>query len=364
MRFRLLTGVWTLLVIPALAVTVGARQGAPQSPPQTGQEPSPASVTTTHLIVDSLSRRPLRPLDEMVMPIPPVNPATPAKIALGRRLFFDPQLSVDRTVSCATCHDPDHAFADTRPRAIGVQGKVGRRNSPTLVNRGFGRFQFWDGRVDTLEDLVLMPIEDPNEMAMPLPDLLKRLAADESYVAAFQTVFERPVSSEEIDLALAAYVRTIRSDHSPYDQFVAGITDALTTEAQLGLSLFRGKARCGICHREPLFTDEQFYNTGVAVRADTSKDDTWKDEGRFAVSHNERDRGVFKIPTLREVAQTAPYMHDGSLPTLEAVIEFYDAGGRASGNRMSLIRPLGLTADEKKGLIAFLQSLSGVVSGK
>jgi cytochrome c peroxidase len=362
MRFRLLTGVWTLLVIPALAVTVAARQGTAQTPPQTGSTSGAATVAPSRdrlFVIDSLPQRPIVPLAQMVMPVPAANPATDAKIALGRRLFFDQLVSVDRSVSCATCHNPDQAFTDGKAQAIGVQAKVGRRNSQTLVNRGFGRLHFWDGRAATLEAQVLMPIADANEMAMPLDDLVTRLAGNDSYAAAFQTVFERPVSSEDIGRALAAYVRTIRSGDSPYDKFVAGAADALSAEAQQGLTLFRGKARCGICHREPLFTDEQFYNTGVAVR-----DDVFVDDGRFAVSHNERERGAFKVPTLREVAKTAPYMHDGSLPTLEAVVDFYDAGGRPNRNLMPLIKPLGLTADEKKALIAFLQSLSGVVSGK
>jgi len=154
-------------------------------------------------------------------------------------------------------------------------------------------------------------------------------------------------------------VRTIRSSDAPYDKFMDGTTDALSADAQAGLTLFRGKARCGVCHREPLFTDEIFYNTGVAFR-----DGVIQDDGRVKVSGNERERGAFKVPTLREVARTAPYMHDGSLATLADVVDFYNQGGRPNVNMIGLIRPLGLTAEEKKSLIAFLESLSGVVAGK
>ena len=281
-------------------------------------------------------------------------------MALGRRLFGDKNLSIDRTVSCATCHDPERAFADGRPLAIGISGKIGRRNSPTLVNRGFGRLHFWDGRESSLEELVLQPIADPTEMGLPLPELRARLEADASYRADFKTVFDNQLSVDTAAAALASYLRTIRSDDSPYDRFAAGATDAMSEDAKAGLTLFRGKARCAICHREPLFTDEQLWNTGVAVKADS----TLADEGGFAVTGRPRDRGAFKTPTLREVARTAPYMHDGSLATLAEVVDFYDTGGRPHVNKIGFVRPLGLSPEEKRALVAFLESLSGVVSGK
>lgn len=289
-------------------------------------------------------------------------------MALGRRLFFDKDLSIDRSVSCATCHEPEHAFADRRPLAVGVLGRVGKRNSPTIVNRGFGRLHFWDGRAATLEAQVLLPIADPNEMDMRLEDLVARLGADDSYVAAFEAVFERPMTVDDVGRALGAYLRTVRSGDSPYDRFIDGATDALSAEAQLGLTVFRGKGRCFICHREPTFSDEQFYNTGVAWRAATSsgvgESNPYQDDGRFGVTSNARDRGAFKVPTLREVARTAPYMHDGSLATLQDVVEFYDQGGRPNPNLIRIIGPLRLTPAEKGGLVAFLESLSGVVTGK
>jgi cytochrome c peroxidase len=306
-----------------------------------------------------------RRLADMKMTVPSDNPITDEKAALGRRLFFDPLMSSDRSVSCATCHDPAAAFSDNQPVSTGVFGRVGRRNSPSLVNRGFGRVQFWDGRAATLEAQVLLPIQDHNEMDMTLDDVVSRLNGDASYRAAFQSVFARPASTDDLGRALATFVRTIRSNDSPYDRFVAGASDALTPEQQLGLRIFRTKGRCTICHIEELFTDEQFQNTGVAWHLDdTTGAGAYVDEGRAAVSHAPQDRGKFKTPSLREVARTAPYMHDGSLATLANVVDFYDRGGRANPNLFPTIRPLSLTAEEKHALVKFLEALSGVVTPK
>jgi cytochrome c peroxidase len=304
-------------------------------------------------------------LTDLTLPVPADNPITEAKTALGQRLFFDPVLSNDRTVSCATCHKPERGFADARQLAVGVFGRVGRRNSPSLVNRGFGRSQFWDGRAASLEDQVLQPIRDPNEMDLSIEQAIARIEADASYVGAFRTVFERPPMAEDLARALATFVRTIRSGDAPYDRFIAGDQDALSPDQRRGLELFRSKGRCTFCHGEPTFTDEQFRNTGVAWHLEPDQPTgRYLDEGRFAVTGNSRDQGGFKTPTLREIARTAPYMHDGSLPTLRDVVEFYDRGGRPNANLFPLIRPLGLTAEEKDVLVSFLESLSGVVTGK
>jgi cytochrome c peroxidase len=298
---------------------------------------------------------------DLNMVVPLDNPITDAKVALGRRLFFDPLLSATRSVSCATCHEPERAFADARPIAVGVFGRLGTRHSPALINRGFGRTHFWDGRASALEAQVLMPIADPNEMDVAIEDAVKRVAADATYRAAFADVFGGPVTAADLARALATFIRTIRSADSPYDRFVASPADALPAEALTGLRLFRGRARCSFCHIEPTFTDEQFHNTGISWR---DADSSFQDEGRMAVSRLARDRGAFKTPTLREIARTAPYMHDGSLKTLAEVIDFYAAGGRQNPNLSRLIRPIALTAAEKQSLVAFLESLSGVVTGK
>jgi cytochrome c peroxidase len=241
-------------------------------------------------------------------------------------------LSNDRTVSCATCHDPERAFADTKALAVGISGRVGKRHSPSLINRAFGRSHFWDGRAGSLEAQVVQPISDRNEMDLPIEDAVARLAGDRAYRDAFQSVFGQPVSGADLGRALATYLRTIRSTDSPYDRFMAGATDAMTPEQQQGLQIFRAKARCIFCHVEPLFTDEQFQNTGVAWQADTT---SYKDDGRFMVSSQQRDRGKFKTPTLREIARTAPYMHDGSLPSLADVVDFYDTGGASQSESVS-----------------------------
>lgn len=351
------------LLAPAIVFSQGPPANGPASPPPVNAElPSPSQLDG--LVVRQLILRPRR-LADMVMRVPPDNPITDAKAALGRRLFFDRVLSNDRSVSCATCHDPARAFADERPLAVGVFGRVGKRHSPALVNRGFGRSQFWDGRAATLEALAVQPIPDPNEMDLSLNDAVARLAADESYREAFQTVFERPVSADDLARALATYLRTIRSGDSPYDRFIDGDQDALTPQQQLGLRIFRSKGRCIICHGEPMFTDEVFQNTGVAWRVDPeTATGVYQDQGRFQVTSLERDRGKFKTPTLREVARTAPYMHDGSLATLADVIDFYNTGGRSNPNLFPLVQPLNLMPDEQQALVAFLASLSGTVTGQ
>ena len=269
---------------------------------------------------------------DLYMPVPEDNPLTAEKVALGRRLFRDPSLSRDGTIACATCHDPARAFTDGRSVAVGISRRQGRRNVPTLVNRAWGRLFFWDGRVRTLEEQVLRPIEDPNEMDLPARDAAARVG----------------VSISELSQALASYVRSIISGNSPYDRFIAGDRNALNDEQQIGLQIFRGKGNCTRCHVGPTFTDESLHNTGVAWR-----DGRLGDEGG--------GEGTFKTPTLREVARTAPYMHDGSFETLQQVVDFYDGGGHPNPALDSEIRALRLTEADKRALAAFLSSLTGTV---
>jgi cytochrome c peroxidase len=290
------------------------------------------------------------------MPVPEENPLLPARVALGRALFFDRRLSADESLACATCHNPERAFADGRRVSVGVNGAMGHRNAPTLVNRGFGASHFWDGRASGLEAQVLEPIQNPRELGGPLDAAVARLDRDSNYREAFLTAFGGPVSAVHLAQALASYVRTILAGGAPLDRFLAGDHDALTPDAQEGLRVFRGRANCTACHLGPTLTDEQFHNTGVAWG-----DGRLVDEGRASVTGRDRDRGAFKTPTLREVARTAPYMHDGSLATLEDVIDFYDRGGTPNPSLDPEIRPLKLTPSEKRALLAFLQSLSGIV---
>ncbi len=290
------------------------------------------------------------------MPVPETNPLTPAKIELGARLFNERRLSADSSVSCATCHDRTKAFTDARPFSIGVFARPGRRSAPTLVNRGYGRVFFWDGRAATLEEQVLGPIENPNELGNTLTNVLRFLEADSTYAAAFNNAFGAGADAQRLSQALASYVRTISSGDAPIDRFTEGDGSAISERARFGLTVFRGKGRCTTCHVGPTFSDEGFHNTGVAWNGQR-----FVDHGRAALTGRAADRGAFKTPTLREISRTAPYMHDGSLATLDDVVEYYDAGGRANPALDPELRPLRLRPDEKRGLTAFLESLSGTI---
>jgi len=283
------------------------------------------------LLLLSLVLRPPLGLD-LYMPVPDANPLTPAKIALGRKLFFDKRLSLDGTVACVSCHDPKLAFSDGRKVARGIGGAEGTRSAPAIVNRGYGRTFFWDGRAKSLEQQAREPLLNPKELGMS------------------EALVENRTGLKIADVtgALASYVRTIRSGDSRFDRYAAGKQSALSEVEKQGLALFRGKARCTTCHVGPNFTDEQFHNTGIA----------WKD-GMLA--DQGAGEGKFKVPTLREVARTGPYMHDGSLATLEDVIEYYDRGGNSNPGLDEDLRPLHLDAGEKRALAAFLRSLSGTI---
>jgi cytochrome c peroxidase len=291
---------------------------------------------------------------ELFRPVPSDNRLTPAKIALGRRLFFDRRLSRDGTVSCASCHEPQRAFTDGRAVAQGIRGTRGRRNSPTLVNRASGSSFFFDGRARSLEDLALQPILDPTELGSTVDAVLS--LATSRYRSGFRAAFHAEPSLELIAKALASYLRTIISGNSAFDRFAAGKDSTLTTSARRGRTLFTGKAGCGQCHSGTNFTDEEFHNTGVAWRTGVVTD-----EGRAGVTSAPADRGAFKTPTLREIARTAPYMHDGSLATLNDVIEYYDGGGAKNPTLDPRLRALHLSPVEKADVAAFLLSLTGQI---
>ena len=274
------------------------------------------------------------------LPFPVSNPVTHEKVALGRKLFFDRRLSRDGTLSCASCHNPELSFADGRAFARGIGNAETTRNSPTLINRGYGAAFFWDGRTPSLEQLALEPIVNPKELGSTQAELERRTGMPAARVAA----------------ALASYMRTIRSGDSPFDRYTAGDADALSDVEKLGLRVFGGKGGCTSCHAGPNFSDEGFHNTGVA-----SQEGRITDDGRFAVTGIDRDRGAFKTPTLRDLTRTAPYMHNGSLATLDDVVEFYSSGGRTNPHLDPLIQPRNLTSDEKLALVVFLRSLTGNV---
>ncbi len=282
---------------------------------------------------------------DLYIPVPEGNPLTRQRIEVGRQLFNDRRLSRDQSLACASCHEPKRAFSTAKPISVGVFGRQGRRNVPALINRGYGRAFFWDARVATLEEQVLKPIQDPYEMDMTLPEVSTRVG----------------LSADDISRALASYVRSILSGNAPFDRFVNGERGALSAEQQLGLNVFQTKGRCNVCHIGPNFSDERLHNTGVAWQPSggPGPGGRYLDDGRFTVTGKEVDRGRFKTPTLREVARTSPYMHDGTKATLEEVVSFYNDGGRPNPNLDSEIQPLKLAIEEKRALVVFLGSLSG-----
>ena len=277
---------------------------------------------------------------DLYLPVPEDNPLTQEKIKLVRRLFFDPRLSANGSISCATCHDPRRAFSSDRPISIGVFARAGRRNAPAIINRGYGRAFFWDGRTTMLEEQVLRPIDDPTEMGSSVRAAATRVG----------------VSTDDLARSLASYVRSILAGNSAFDRYNGGDEAALTPDEKGGLQLFRGRANCTACHIGPLLSDEEFHNSGIAW-----KDERFADAGRALVTGRSVDLGAFKTPTLREVARTAPYMHDGSLRTLDEVIDFYDRGGRTNPALDPEIKPLRLSDLEKRQLLRFLKALSGDV---
>ena len=288
--------------------------------------------------------------------VPIDNPITQSKVLLGKQIFFDKRLSKDGSISCATCHNPVYGFSNGKAVGEGVSSLRGTRNVPSVINRLFGRTQFWDGRSETLESQALAPLLNPNEMAMSEELLVERLKADAVYPKLFQDAFDSVPTLEGVSKAIAAFERTLLSGTTPFDRYEwDGEKDALSESAIRGLALFRGKARCSTCHIGTNFTDEKFHNLGAG------QGEGQKDPGRAQVTKDPADFGKFKTPTLRNITLTGPYMHDGSLQTLEEVIEFYDQGGISNSNLDEEIKPLELTNEEKANLLEFLKSLTGPV---
>jgi cytochrome c peroxidase len=285
------------------------------------------------------------------VPHPAGQAPTPEKIALGRRLFEDKRLSADGTIACASCHDPRLSFSDGEPTGKGISGKRLVRHTPSLWNAAFSPLLFWDGRALSLEHQVHFPVEHPDEMGSTLAAAAQRLTQDEGYVRAFAAAFPRSpgVAPGTIAAALAAYERTLVSPPTRFDQWVAGKADALTAAEIDGFRLFASKGRCVACHTGFAFTDHNFYDIGLPG----------VDRGRGKEIGLPAADNAFKVPTLRELTWTAPYMHDGSLASLEEVVRHYEKGGVARRTRSKdLPRNLRLTDAERSNLVAFLQSLS------
>ena len=284
---------------------------------------------------------------------PADNQLLPERVRLGRKLFFDPLLSADGKLACASCHDPKHGFASAAPRAVGIQGKVGTRNAPSLLNRAYGNSFFWDGRTATLEAQALEPIVNPLELGSRLGDVVAKLGADPEYRRAFDLAYEGGVTAENLGRALAAFERVLLSGNSLVDRFQSGEASVLSESQRRGLWVYEGRGRCWRCHHGPNYTDESFHNTGVAILQ------AQPDPGRLSVTRDEADRGKFKTPSLRGVSRSGPYMHDGSLATLHDVVSFYNRGGGNDPRRDPLMRPLDLTPQEIDSLVEFLKALDG-----
>ena len=321
--------------------------------------------------------------------IPDNNPITLAKIELGRQLYFDPRLSADSSVSCASCHDPAQGYGANTRFGVGIQGKEGGRNSPVSYNRLLSREQFWDGRAASLEDQAVGPIANAIEMGNTHEACVECLAGIPGYKKQFDAIFEDGVTILNVGKALATFERVLVTGPTPYDYendlrnfkkvFAAEMEDLeaikeedpeffeqyealqaatkkhpMSESAQRGMTLFAGKANCAVCHAGANFTDEQYHNLGVGM--EVAKPDL----GRYEITKEDAHRGAFKTPTLRNVALSPPFMHDGSQKTLEEVIEWYNIGGHKNKWLSDKMKPLNLTAEEKADLLAFLkEGLSG-----
>lgn len=308
---------------------------------QVSIQPKAASGTDA---LKALYRRPA------TVPFPKDNPYTPEKMALGKKLYFDTRLSVSSAQSCASCHSPSYGWADGLALGVGHGMQKLGRHSPTIVNAAWGSIFMWDGRLATLEDQALGPIQSPGEMNMPLEKLVKRLESIPEYKPMFVRVFpDEGMTAKTLAKAIATYERTVVSERAPFDAWIEGNEKAISEEAKRGFAVFNGKAQCAACHEGWNFTNDGFQDIGLSS----------SDVGRGAfVPGVIKMEHAFKTPGLREIVRREPYMHDGSLATLKDVVEHYDRGGVDRPSRSDLMKPLGLTAQEKSDLVAFLQSLS------
>ncbi|MHB8380915.1 MAG: cytochrome-c peroxidase [Candidatus Binataceae bacterium] len=375
MSARSFAGIFFTAAAITIAMGNGARATMPPPEPGASAEPQPTSQTGFPALLYQWTT-------------PADNPQSPAKVALGKALFFDARLSVDNTVSCANCHDPDKGFTDQLPTSMGVHGKFGQRNAPTVLNSTFNIEQFWDGRAKTLEDQADQPIENPVEMGMPnLPAVVSKVNTIPDYNQQFQQVFDGPATEVTLVRALASYERTQVAFDSPFDHFMSGDAGALTAQQQRGWAIFNGQGRCMSCHgwnpTRPLFTDDRFHNIGVsahdaqfvpharealallasggggAQQIDQLAISTNMSQvGRFLVTKQPHDIGAFRTMGLRNLYVTQPYFHDGSQNTVWDTLDHYNKGGVPNPFLDGGITPLGLSEAQEDDLAAFLLSLT------
>jgi cytochrome c peroxidase len=328
-----------------------------KSPTKTKTEPAkePSSVPVKETAKEPAAALPKLPLGLPALKIPDDNPMTAEKIELGRMLYFDTRLSKDGKISCATCHNPKEAWAEREPVSTGIGGQKGGRNSPTVINAAYAPAQFWDGRAATLEEQALGPIENPIEMGHHLDAMIADLSKLDEYKERFQKVFGTGITKDGVAKAIAAFERTVLSGNSAFDRFKAGNEKALSDAQKRGMELFES-AGCSTCHAAPLFSNYRYYNAGV----DAGKDKP--DAGRMDVTKKETDRGKFRTPSLRDVAGTAPYFHDGSVAKLEDAVALMAVGGKDNPNISPMLKAMSeakLTDENKRNIVEFLKALSG-----
>lgn len=307
-------------------------------------------------VLDQITEWPgnLAPLPSVKFPAN--NPQTPAKVELGKLLYFDNRLSKDRSMSCASCHHPSKGYADGLPRAKGFMGKELGRHSPTILNAAFNEPQFWDGRASGLEEQAKGPMLAAGEMNMGHSDVVIGLLEKiPGYQQRFKAVFGE-ITFDNVAKSIAAFERTLITKESRYDNYLRGNKMALNASEKRGMGIYIGKASCTLCHNGANLTDNKFHNIGVPQMGPEKVD-----LGRFVISQKSADIGAFKTPTLRNIEITAPYMHDGAFKTLEEVVDFYNKGGDKNKHKSSMMEPLGLSTQEKKDLVNFLKTLTGTL---
>jgi cytochrome c peroxidase len=289
------------------------------------------------------------------IPMPADNVSTPHRVELGKTLFFDPRLSGSNWISCATCHNPVLGWGDGLPKGIGHDFKFLGRHSNSIINTAFNTLQFWDGRVESLEEQAIAPIMSKAEMNQDINDLVKELSALKGYLDLFEKAYPgEGITEKTIAKALAAFERTVISKDSPFDKYMEGNENAISESAKRGFTVFKEKANCVVCHSGFNFSDNGFHNIGIKEEEE--------DAGRFSHVPIKVMKGAFKTPTLRDISLTSPYMHNGMYNTLEEVIDHYDRKGDDQANlspNMFGTEPLGLTSQEKTDLVEFLKSLTG-----
>ncbi len=353
MRAR--TRVRWLVAGTALVASVMAMSPVIRAESQDGKAHKARRTVISLSTLDQMTRLPgeLGPLPPV--PIPANNPQTAAKVELGKMLFFDPRLSGNDHWSCATCHNPSFGYSDGLPRSLGFgdEQELGR-HSPTLINSAYSTSQFWDGRAATMEEQVAGPIVASREMNSDPLQMIGEITDIPFYDAKFKEVFGGPPSMKTVGMAIAAFERTIVTGESTFDRYTKGDKQALTEQEKRGLILFVSKAACTQCHSGPNFTDSRFHNIGVPQEGPNAVD-----LGRYEVTKDPKDKGAFKVPGLRSIAMTAPYMHTGVFGTLEEVVAFYNQGGGAGPGKSPKILKLNMNDAEQQDLVAFLRTLTG-----